>query len=79
MMAAIAEPHASCVIMTYFLVRAQAEGMARVDIDGTDLFALVSALTWLHDRPSFATHADHLSGVIASAILTKPARDGNAS
>jgi AcrR family transcriptional regulator len=79
MVAAIAEPdsalHASCVTMkaagTNLLVRAQAEGIARADIDGTDLFALVSALAWLHDQPSFATRADHLSDVIASAILTK--------
>lgn len=79
MVAAIAEPdsalHASCVTMkaagTRLLVRAQAEGVARADIDGTDLFALVSAVAWLHDQPSFATRADHLSGIIASAILTR--------
>jgi len=73
MVAAIAEPdsalHASCITMkatgTNLLVRAQAEGVARADIDGTDLFALVSALAWLHDQPSFATRADHLSHVIA--------------
>ncbi|MCW6512948.1 TetR/AcrR family transcriptional regulator [Lichenifustis flavocetrariae] len=81
MVAAIAEPgsalHASCVSMktagTNLLVRAQAGGMARADIDGTDLFALVSALAWLHDQPSFAPRAEHLSEVIAGAILIKPA------
>jgi AcrR family transcriptional regulator len=80
MVKAIAEPdsalHASCVMMkaagTHLLVRAQEEGVARADLNGTDLFALVSALAWLHDQPSFAARADHLSDVIASAILTKP-------
>jgi len=81
MMAAIAEPnsalHASCVTMraagTRLLARAQAEGMARTDIDGADLFALVGALAWLGDQPSLARRADHLFGVIASAILTNRA------
>jgi AcrR family transcriptional regulator len=66
--------HASCVTMraagTQLLARAQAEGLARPDIDGTDLFALASALAWLGDQPSLAPRADHLFGVIASAILT---------
>jgi len=81
MMAAIADPesalHASCVTMraagTRLLARAQVEGMARTDIDGTDLFALVGALAWLGDQPSFAPRADHLFGFIASAILTNRA------
>lgn len=77
MVAAISDPdsalHGSCVMMkaagTNLLVRAQAERAARADIDGTDLFALISALAWLHDQPSFATRADHLTNVIAGAIL----------
>ncbi len=81
MVAAIAEPdsalHASCVTMkaagAHLLVRAQAEGMARADIDDTDLFALVSALAWLYDQPSFVSRTDHLLDVIAGAITTKPA------
>ena len=36
------------------LARAQAEGMAREDIDGADLFALVAALAWLNDQPALA-------------------------
>ncbi|MCP3724038.1 TetR/AcrR family transcriptional regulator [Paraburkholderia sp. CNPSo 3272] len=52
------------------LLRAQAEGTARVDMNGDDLFALMSALGWLGDQPSFAPRADHLFHVIASAILT---------
>lgn len=81
MMAAIADTnsalHASCVTMraagARLLARAQAEGMARTDVDGADLFALVGALTWLRDQPSLASRADHLFGVIASAILTNRA------
>ena len=80
MTAAIADPdsalHASCVTLrgsgTRLLARAQAEGRARRDIDGTDLLALVSALAWLNDQPSFAPRVDHLFGVIANAILVAP-------
>ncbi|WP_333679948.1 TetR family transcriptional regulator [Dyella sp.] len=54
------------------LLRAQAEGTARADMDGEDLFAMMSALGWLAGQPSFASRADHLFHVIASAILTKP-------
>ncbi|MET0402129.1 MAG: helix-turn-helix domain-containing protein [Cystobacter sp.] len=79
MMAAIADPdsalHASCVTMraagTRLLARAQAEGLARSDIDGTDLFALLGALAWLNDQPSHARRAEHLFGVISSALLVK--------
>jgi len=79
MVAAIAEPdsalHASCVTMkeagTQLLLRAQAEGLTRADLNGTDLFALISALAWLHDQPSFAARADHLTNMVASAVLTK--------
>ena len=52
------------------LLRAQAEGTARADMDGVDLFALMSALGWLVDQPSFAPRGDHLFQVITSAILT---------
>lgn len=55
------------------LLRAQVEGTARADIDGVDLFALMSGLGWLVDQPSFAPRADHLFDVIASAILTNRA------
>ena len=78
MAAAIEDPesalHASCVTMraagARLLARAQAEGTARTDIDGTDLFALVAALAWLGDQPALAPRADHLFDVVASAILT---------
>jgi AcrR family transcriptional regulator len=54
------------------LRRAQAEGTARTDMNGDDLFGLMSALGWLVDLPSFAPRADHLFQILASAILTKP-------
>jgi AcrR family transcriptional regulator len=58
------------------LLRAQAEGTARADMDADDLFALMSALGWLFDQPSFAPRADHLFHLITSAILTnRPGSD----
>jgi AcrR family transcriptional regulator len=80
MTAAMADPesalHASCVTLrgsgARLLARAQAEGKARPDIDGTDLLALISALAWLNDQPSFTSRVDHLFGVIANAILVQP-------
>lgn len=78
MAAAIADPdsalHASCITMrsagTRLLLRAQANGRAHADIDGADLFALIAALGWLGDQPSFAPHADHLFEIIARAVLS---------
>jgi AcrR family transcriptional regulator len=68
--------HASCVELkasgARLLALAQADGQARQGIDGTDLLALVSALAWLNDQPSFALRVDHLFDVIANAILVKP-------
>jgi len=52
------------------LRHAQAAGMARSDIDGADLFALVGALAWLADQRTPAARADRLFDVIAGAILT---------
>ncbi len=70
--------HASCTKMrsagARLLRRAQTEGTARVDIDGSDLLALIAALAWLGDQPSLAPRADHLFDVIANAILTSPMR-----
>ncbi|MGB6007332.1 TetR/AcrR family transcriptional regulator [Castellaniella sp.] len=57
------------------LLRAQAEGAARADMNGTDLFALMSALGWLVDQPAFAPRADYLFHVIAGAILTNRSGD----
>jgi AcrR family transcriptional regulator len=57
------------------LRRAQGDGTARADMDGVDLFALMSALGWLVGQPGFAPRGDHLFHVITSAILTN--RPGN--
>jgi AcrR family transcriptional regulator len=66
--------HATCKAVhaagTRLLLRAQAEGTARANMDGEDLFALMSALGWLVGQPSFAPRADQLFHMIASAILT---------
>ncbi|GGA32464.1 TetR/AcrR family transcriptional regulator [Dyella nitratireducens] len=68
--------YASCAAMhsvgARLLLRAQTEGTARADMNGDDLFALMSALGWLAGQPAFAPRADHLFQVIASAILTSP-------
>jgi len=65
--------YASCAAVheagARLLLRAQAEGTARADMDGVDLFALMSALGWLADQPSFAPRGDHLIHIITSAIL----------
>ncbi|MET7597826.1 TetR/AcrR family transcriptional regulator [Streptomyces sp. NPDC004082] len=66
--------HASCVTLraagARLLSRAQEVGVARRDIDGADLFALVAMLAWLGDQPSLAPRADRLVDVVAGAILT---------
>ena len=73
--------YASCTAVhgagARLLLRAQAEGTARADMDGVDLFALMAALGWLGDQAAFASRGDHLFRVITSAILTnKPGEDG---
>ena len=69
--------HDSCVALhdagTRALDRAHAAGIARADLDGTDLFALVAALAWLYDQPSLALRADHLFDVVSSGLLTRGA------
>jgi AcrR family transcriptional regulator len=65
--------HDSCVAMrasgTRLLDRAQAEGVARTDIDGPDLFALASSLAWLGDQPGLEARAQRLFGIVQDAIL----------
>ena len=58
------------------LLRAQAEGTARTDMNGDDLFGLMAALGWLVDLPSFAPRADHLVHIITGAILAHPPGNG---
>ncbi|WP_372084300.1 TetR/AcrR family transcriptional regulator [Tistrella mobilis] len=66
--------HGSCTGLraagTRLLHRAQAAGAARADMDGNDLFALISALAWLADQPPLVPRADHLFDIITGAILT---------
>jgi AcrR family transcriptional regulator len=68
--------YASCAAVhsasARLLARAQGEGRARADMNGDDLFGLMSALGWLVDLPSFAPRADHLAHIVASAILASP-------
>jgi AcrR family transcriptional regulator len=72
--------YASCAAVhsasARLLLRAQAEGTARTDMNGDDLFGLMAALGWLVDLPSFAPRADHLFQIIASAILTNSSSNG---
>ena len=80
MTAALDDPesalHASCTTMraagTRLLARAQHEGVARTDMDGTELFALIAALGWLGDQAPLARRADRLFSIIVDAIVTKP-------
>lgn len=71
--------YASCAAVhsasARLLLRAQAEGMARKDMNGDDLFGLMAALGWLVDLPSFAPRADHLVHIVTSGIL--PNRSSN--
>jgi AcrR family transcriptional regulator len=74
--------YASCAAVhaasARLLAQAQATGTARLDMTGDDLFGLMSALGWLVDLPSFAPRAEHLSHIIANAILTgRPCNDVN--
>jgi len=71
--------YASCAAVhsasARLLLRAQAEGTARADMNGDDLFGLMAALGWLVDLPSFAPRADHLVHIVASAILPNRSSD----
>jgi len=68
--------YASCAAVhsasARLLLLAQAEGTARTDMNGDDLFGLMAALGWLVDLPSFAPRADHLVHIVTSAILSNP-------
>ncbi|MFT3719661.1 TetR/AcrR family transcriptional regulator [Pseudorhodoferax sp.] len=70
--------HASCVTLraagTRLLLRAQAEGVARSDMDGNDLFSLISALAWLADQPPLVPRAEHLFDMMVGAILVDRSR-----
>jgi AcrR family transcriptional regulator len=72
--------YASCAAVhsagARLLLRAQGEGTARADMNGDDLFALVTALGWAVDQPSFAARADHLVQLVTSAILANQPDSG---
>ncbi|MBX5212259.1 TetR/AcrR family transcriptional regulator [Rhizobium sp. NZLR11] len=65
--------YASCAAVhstsARLLSNAQAEGTARPDMNGDDLFALMTALGWAVDQPSFAPRADHLVHLITSTVF----------
>jgi hypothetical protein len=71
--------YASCAAVhsagARLLLRAQGDGTARADMNGDDLFALVTALGWAVDQPSFAPRADQLVQLITSAILSHRPND----
>ncbi|MGW5770458.1 TetR/AcrR family transcriptional regulator [Streptomyces longwoodensis] len=87
MAAAIKDPdsalHASCVTLraagARLLHRAQEAGVARHDIDGDDLFALIAMLAWLGDQPALAPRAGRLFDVVAGAVLEGAGRVGPAA
>jgi AcrR family transcriptional regulator len=55
------------------LKRAQEAGHIRPDVDGTDLFALVSAVSWIGDQaPSIAARRDHLLSLIMDGLAHQP-------
>ena len=68
--------YASCAAVhsasARLLRHAQIAGTARPDMNGDDLFALMTALGWAVDQPSFGPRADQLFRIITGAILTNP-------
>ncbi|NQE50030.1 TetR/AcrR family transcriptional regulator [Herbaspirillum rubrisubalbicans] len=78
MMSAIEDPesalHASCIALrtagAALLSRAQAEGKARADLNGAELFDLIAAVAWLREQASHAARADRIFSIIAGAILS---------
>jgi AcrR family transcriptional regulator len=65
--------YASCAAVhatsARLLLNAQSDGTARADMNGDDLFALMTALGWAVDQPSFAPRADNLVHLITSTVL----------
>lgn len=65
--------HASCQAMraagARLLKNAQEAGTVRADVDGTDLFALAGAMSWIGDQAAtIATRQEHLLTVIAAGL-----------
>ncbi|MBS9721421.1 helix-turn-helix transcriptional regulator [Tianweitania sp. BSSL-BM11] len=57
---------------TKLLRSAQQAGVARKDVDGDDLFALIGAAGWIGDQPAFEDRADRLASFIANALMCPP-------
>ncbi|KOX18475.1 MULTISPECIES: TetR/AcrR family transcriptional regulator [unclassified Streptomyces] len=70
--------HASCVAMRAaagrLLRAAQDDGRIRPDVDGTDLFALVNAVSWAAGQaPSLAARREHLLGLVLDGLTRRDA------
>lgn len=67
--------HESCVLLksegARLLERAQAVDGVRADLDGADLFALVSALAWLGDQPEQQERSARLLHLVATSLLSE--------
>ncbi|MGW4854387.1 TetR/AcrR family transcriptional regulator [Streptomyces sp. NPDC004288] len=77
LMATLGDPesalHASCLAMREaggrLLWAAQETGRIRSDVDGTDLFALANALSWIADQaPSIGARRDRLLALIMDGL-----------
>jgi AcrR family transcriptional regulator len=70
--------YASCHAMREaggrLLRHAQDAGQIRPDVDGTDLFALASAVGWITDQaPSLAARREHLLSLVVAGLGCQPA------
>jgi AcrR family transcriptional regulator len=76
--------HASCLAMREagagLLNHAQNAGDIRSDVDGTDLFALVSAIGWIADQsPSLAARPEHLFSLVTGGLARQAGEMGAAA
>ncbi|SBW17389.1 hypothetical protein FDG2_0197 [Candidatus Protofrankia californiensis] len=56
------------------LKRAQDSGHIRPDVDGMDLFALITAVGWIADQgPSVAARREHLFSLVMDGLAHHPA------
>jgi AcrR family transcriptional regulator len=69
--------YASCLAMRQAAARllknAQDAGHIRPDVDGTDLFALVTAVGWIAEQaPSIAARHEHLFSLVMAGLKHQP-------